>query len=258
MAKVISISNQKGGVGKTTTAINLSSGLAKLGYKVLLVDVDHQSNATLSLGINRSDLKYNIADIFKENVIINDVIIHTNCINIDILPSKYDLINIEDILINHENKDYILTNAISAIRDNYDYIIIDCPPSLGVITINALTASDSVIIPVQCEFLALDGLTQLLNLIRLIQKKQKHNNKTLTIEGVVLTMLDTRSNIGYEIINEVKTYFNEKVFNSIIPRNVKVSLAPSYGMPVTDYSPRSKGAISYRNLAKEVVILNEK
>ena len=156
-------------------------------------------------------------------------------------------------LLRHENREFILSNALESVRSQYDFILIDCPPSLGVITINALMAADGVLIPVQCEFLAMDGLTQLLNTIRIIQNKQKHNNKVLTIEGVLLTMLDTRSNIGYEVINEVKTYFKEKVFKTIIPRNVKCSVAPSYGLPVTEYSPRSKGSISYQNLAKEMV-----
>lgn len=258
MGKIMAITNQKGGVGKTTTSVNLASSLSYLGKKVLLVDVDHQANATTYMGINRANLKHTVADVFHEKADVRDIIKNVSSVNVDILPARYELGGIENTLINHENKDFILSNALDQVKDDYDFVIIDCPPSLGIVTINALMASDSVIIPVQCEFLALDGLTQLLNTIRMIQTKQKHNKKTLTIEGVLLTMLDTRSNIGYEVINEVKTYFKEKVFKTVIPRNVKVSVAPSYGLPVTEFSPKSKGSLSYQNLAKEMVAINER
>lgn len=258
MGKILAITNQKGGVGKTTTSVNLASSLSYLGKKVLLVDVDHQANATTYMGINRANLIYTVANIFNETCNIRDVIQTAESVNVDVIPARYELGNAESQLISHENKDFILSNALEEVRDEYDYVIIDCPPSLGVVTVNALTASDSVLIPVQCEFLALDGLTQLLNTIRVIQNKQKHNKKTLTIEGVLLTMLDTRSNIGYEVINEVRTYFKEKVFKTIIPRNVKVSVAPSHGLPVTEFSPRSKGSQSYQNLAKEMVENNDR
>ncbi len=254
MGKIVAISNQKGGVGKTTTSVNLASSLSYLGKKVLLVDVDHQANATTFMGINRSSLEYTIANVFINTTDIKNIIKKVNSVDVDIIPARFELSNVESELLNYENKDFILSNALESIRDNYDFILIDCPPSLGIITMNALMAADSVLIPVQCEFLALDGLTQLLNTIRIIQKKLKFNNRRLTIEGVLLTMLDTRSNIGYEVINEVKTYFNEKVFKTIIPRNVKVSVAPSYGLPVTEFSPKSKGSLSYQNLAKEVVM----
>lgn len=257
MGKIIAISNQKGGVGKTTTSVNLASSLSYMGKKVLLVDVDYQANATTYMGINRANLKSSVADIFKESTPVREIIKKVKSVEVDMLPARFELGNVENYLINHPNKDFVLSNALEEVREDYDFIIIDCPPSLGIVTINALTASDSVLIPVQCEFLALDGLTQLLNTIRIIQNKQKYNQRTLTIEGVLLTMLDTRSNIGYEVINEVRTYFKEKVFKTIIPRNVKVSVAPSYGLPVTEYSPRSKGSISYQNLAKEMVMLSE-
>ncbi len=258
MGKILSISNQKGGVGKTTTSVNLASSLSYLGKRVLLVDVDHQANATTYLGINRANLDYTVADIFLENANIREIIQQVDSVNVDVIPARYELGNVSQFLLSHDNKDYILSNALEEVREDYDYIIIDCPPSLGVVTINALVASDSVLIPVQCEFLALDGLTQLLNTIRVIQKKQKYNQRSLTIEGVLLTMLDTRSNIGYEVINEVRTYFKEKVFKTVIPRNVKCSVAPSHGLPVTEFSPNSKGSISYKNLAKEMVAISER
>lgn len=253
MGKIVAVSNQKGGVGKTTTSVNLASALAEQGMKVCLVDIDYQANATTNLGVNRSNLKFSSADIFVNQVSADDVVLRIDKLNIDIIPAKFDLSNVEEALLNDDNKNYLLSNALEPLRANYDYIIIDCPPSLGMITTNALIAADSVLIPVQCEFLAMDGLTQLLNTIRFIQNKQKFNQRKLVIEGVLLTMLDTRSNIGYEIINEVKTYFREKVFKTIIPRNVKVAVSSSYGLPVTEFSPRSKGSLSYKNLAKEVI-----
>ncbi len=257
MGKILAISNQKGGVGKTTTSVNLASSLASLGKKVLLVDIDHQANATTYMGINRANLKYTVADIFLNDIEAKDIIENVKSVSVDILPARFELATIETSLISKENKEFILSNSLDKIKGDYDFILIDCPPSLGIITINALMAADAVLIPVQCEFLAMDGLTQLLNTIRLIQTKQRHNKKTLTIEGVLLTMLDTRSNIGYEVISEVKTYFGEKVFHTIIPRNVKVSVAPSYGLPVTEFSPKSKGSLSYHSLAKEVLENNE-
>jgi len=254
MGKILAISNQKGGVGKTTTSVNLASSLSYMGKKILLVDIDHQANATTFMGINRSSLTYTVADIFTNGIKLDKIIQKVDSVEVDIVPARFELANIETKILENDNRDYILSNALESVRDDYDFIIIDCPPSLGIITMNALIAADSVLIPVQCEFLALDGLTQLLNTIRLIQRKLKFSSRKLTIEGVLLTMLDTRSNIGYEVINEVRTYFKEKVFKTIIPRNVKVSVAPSYGLPVTEYSPRSKGSISYQNLAKEVVM----
>ncbi len=253
MGKIIAVTNQKGGVGKTTTSVNLASSLSYLGKNVLLIDVDHQANATTFMGINRSNLKHTVADIFTNNVPVQDIIQRVQSVDVDIVPARFELLNIENSYFHDQDKDFLLLNSLRGVRDNYDFIIIDCPPSLGMMTMNALLASDSVLIPVQCEFLALDGLTQLLNTIRIIQKKLRYNNRKLTIEGVLLTMLDTRSNIGYEVINEVRTYFKEKVFDTIIPRNVKVSVAPSHGLPVTEYSPRSRGSISYQNLAKEMV-----
>lgn len=257
MGKIVAVSNQKGGVGKTTTSVNLASALVELEKRVCLVDIDYQANATTNLGVNRSNLKASSADLFMNQVPVQDVLIRVPKVEIDIIPAKFDLSNVEGALISDDNKNYILANALEPIRDNYDYIIIDCPPSLGLITTNALIAADSVLIPVQCEFLAMDGLTQLLNTIRFIQNKKQYAERKLVIEGVLLTMLDTRSNIGYEVINEVKTYFREKVFKTIIPRNVKVAVSSSYGLPVTEFSPRSKASLGYKSLAKEVVENNE-
>ena len=253
MGKIVAISNQKGGVGKTTTCVNLASSLSYLGKRVLLVDIDHQANATTYMGINRANLNHTVANIFLDGIHPQALIQKAESVNVDVLPARFELAHVESTLITRDNKDFILSNALETVRDQYDYILIDCPPSLGIITVNALVAADSVIIPVQCEFLAMDGLTQLLNTIRIIQNKQRYNKKTLKIEGVLLTMLDTRSNIGYEVIDEVKTYFKEKVFKTVIPRNVKCAVAPSFGLPVTEYSPRSKGSLSYQRLAKEMV-----
>ncbi len=257
MGKIVAVSNQKGGVGKTTTSVNLASALVELEKRVCLVDIDYQANATTNLGVNRSNLKASSTNLFMNQVPVQDVLIRVPKLEIDIIPAKFDLSNVEGALLSDDNKNYILANALEPIRDNYDYIIIDCPPSLGLITTNALIAADSVLIPVQCEFLAMDGLTQLLNTIRFIQNKKQYAERKLVIEGVLLTMLDTRSNIGYEVINEVKTYFREKVFKTIIPRNVKVAVSSSYGLPVTEFSPRSKASLGYKSLAKEVVENNE-
>jgi chromosome partitioning protein len=206
------------------------------------------------MGINRANLDFTSADLFFNNIDIRKIICKLETIDVDILPARFELNNIESQLITQENKDFKLRNALDTIKGDYDYILLDCPPSLGIVTMNALVAADSVLIPVQCEFLALDGLTQLLNTIRVVQNKQKLNGyPSILIEGVLLTMLDTRSNIGYEVINEVKTYFKEKVFSTIIPRNVRISEASSHGVPVTEYAPYSKGSVSYKNLAKEIV-----
>jgi len=257
MALVLSIANQKGGVGKTTTAINLASSLADLNKKVLLIDLDYQANATTCMGINRGSFKNSIFDCFKREAAFEDVIIKTANTLIDVLPAKTMVEGVDEKIITDSNRDFILYELLQKERDNYDYILIDCPPSLGYITINALMASDGVIVPVQCEFLAMDGLTQLLNTVRLVQTKKKVNHETLTIYGVLLTMLDNRVNSGYQIVNEIKTYFKEKVFQTIIPRNITCSNATFYGVPVTVYSPKSKSSLSYKKLAREVVARNE-
>lgn len=251
----MSIANQKGGVGKTTSSVNLSAGLAALGNKVLLIDTDPQGNATSGTGINKADVSNCIYNVLVEEVPTEDVIVSTNENNLDIIPATIQLAGAEIELVQIMSRELRLKKALESVRDQYDYIIIDCPPSLGLLTLNALTASDSVIIPVQCEYYALEGLSQLLNTIRLVQK---HLNKNLMIEGVLLTMLDARTNLGLEVVEEVKKYFQDKVYKSIIPRNVRLSEAPSHGQPILTYDPRSKGAEVYLELAKEVMSSGER
>lgn len=257
MGIVLSIANQKGGVGKTTTAINLASSLSYLGQKVLLIDLDYQANATTCMGIHRGSFEKSVFDCLTNEASLEEVTLKTDNPLIDVLPAKTTVDPIEEKIIMNSNRDFILHTQLQEIKDDYDYILIDCPPSLGYVTSNAMMASDGVIVPVQCEFLAMDGLTQLLNTIRLVQSKKKVNQETLTIYGVLLTMLDTRISSAYQVVNEVKTYFGEKVFQTIIPRNVSCSNATFYGVPVTEYSPKSKSSLSYRQLAKEVISRNE-
>lgn len=250
MGKVIAIANQKGGVGKTTTAVNLSACLADMGNKVLLIDIDPQGNATSGIGINKGETSTCIYDVLIEEENINHALMPSNIPNLNAVPATIQLAGSEIELVPTISRELRLRKAIEETRDNYDYIIIDCPPSLGLLTLNALTAADSVLIPVQCEYYALEGLSQLLNTIRLVQKRLNHN---LAIEGVLLTMLDARTNLGIQVIEEVKKYFQEKVFQSIIPRNVRLGEAPSHGEPIIKYDPRSRGAEVYSDLAKEVM-----
>ena len=250
MGKVIAIANQKGGVGKTTTAVNSSACLADMANKVLLIDIDPQGNATSGIGINKGETSTCIYDVLIEEENINHALMPSNIPNLDAVPATIQLAGSEIELVPTISRELRLRKAIEETRDNYDYIIIDCPPSLGLLTLNALTAADSVLIPVQCEYYALEGLSQLLNTIRLVQKRLNHN---LAIEGVLLTMLDARTNLGIQVIEEVKKYFQEKVFQSIIPRNVRLGEAPSHGEPIIKYDPRSRGAEVYSDLAKEVM-----
>ncbi|MFV0499846.1 MAG: ParA family protein [Bacilli bacterium] len=254
MSKVISVVSQKGGVGKTTSTINLAASLVKRGKKVLIIDIDPQGNATTGVGIDRSSLKLSVYDLLVNDEKANKVIRHTKVDNLDILPTKIDLAGADIELVNTPKRDVKLKLAIAGIKSLYDYILIDCPPSLGLLTLNALSASNSVIIPVQCEYYALEGLTQLL---ATIMRVQKSINKTLEIEGVLLTMLDLRTNLGMEVVEEVKVYFKSKVFKSIVPRAVRISEAPAYGLPITEYDISSKGAKAYLSLAKEVIENNE-
>ena len=250
MGKIIAIANQKGGVGKTTTSVNLGAGLAQVGKKVLLVDIDAQGNATTGVGIEKSELDQCIYNVLVEDADVQGVIQKTATENLDVLPATIQLAGAEIELVPTISREVRLQRALQPVRDEYDYIIIDCPPSLGLLTINALTAADSVIIPVQCEYYALEGLSQLLNTVRLVQK---HLNKDLAIQGVLLTMLDARTNLGIQVIDEVKKYFRDKVYRSIIPRNVRLSEAPSHGKPIMQYDAKSRGAEVYIDLAEEVI-----
>lgn len=254
MAKVISIANQKGGVGKTTTAVNLSACIAQKGKKVLLIDIDPQGSATSGLGVEVHD-DTSIYNVLVDDVQIKDTLQPTIVKKLDVCPSNINLAGAEIELVSMVSRETRLKSAIEEVRDAYDYIFIDCPPSLGLITLNAFTASDSVLVPIQCEYYALEGLGQLINTIKLVQK---HLNKGLVIEGVVLTMFDARTNLSTQVAREVEKYFGNKVFQTIIPRNIRLSEAPSHGLPISMYDPDSKGAETYKKLAKELITLNEK
>ena len=253
MGKIISIANQKGGVGKTTTTVNLSAILAKKGKKVLLIDTDPQGNATSGLGIDKKT-KNSIYDVLVNDVEVNETLINTNLKNLKVCPSNINLAGAEVELVSMMSREARLKEKLEKIKNEFDYILIDCPPSLGLITLNAFTASDSDLIPVQCEYYALEGLGQLINTINLVQR---HLNPDIKIEGAILTMYDTRTNLSNQVVKEVKNYFEDKVYKTLIPRNVKLSEAPSYGMPITLYDPRSKGAKCYEKLAKEFIKNNE-
>lgn len=250
MSKVISIANQKGGVGKTTTSVNLGACLAFIGKRVLLVDIDPQGNATSGVGIEKAEVNQCIYDVLVDDVEANMAIVPTSIENLYAIPATIQLAGAEIELVSTMSREIRLKRALDKIKDSFDYIIIDTPPSLGLLTLNALTASDSVLIPVQCEYYALEGLTQLLNTVRLVQK---HLNNHLRIEGVLLTMLDARTNSGFQVIDDVKKYFRDKVYQAIIPRNVRLSEAPSHGKPIITYDSKSRGAEAYLDLAKEVI-----
>ncbi|MCD7807779.1 MAG: AAA family ATPase [Erysipelotrichaceae bacterium] len=254
MSKVIAVTNQKGGVGKTTTSVNLAAALAYMGKKVLLIDIDPQANATQGIGVDRSALELTVYDAIIDGTPLKDIIIKSNVEGLDIVPANIDLAGVEielsQVKTGREQRlKFVLDNE----KNHYDYVIIDCPPALGLLNTNALTAADTVLIPVQCEYYALEGLTQLLNTILLTQKTF---NRKLTIEGVLLTMLDARTNLGIEVSQEVRKYFKEKVYDVVIPRNIKLSEAPSEGLNIFDYDKSSQGAIAYSKLAKEVVKRN--
>ena len=254
MGKIIAIANQKGGVGKTTTAVNFSTLLAKRGKKVLIIDTDPQGNATSGIGMDKN-VELSVYDlIINDDIDPKDTIQKTEIKNLSICPSNINLAGAEVELVSMMSREYRLKEKLDEIKDNYDYIIIDCPPSLGLITLNSFTAADSVLIPVQCEYFALEGLGQLLKTVQLVQK---HLNKNFEIEGALLTMYDVRTNLSNQVVNEVNRYFENKVYKTVIPRNVRLSEAPSYGMPITIYDPKSKGAKSYEKFAKEFLKNNE-
>ena len=247
---VMAIANQKGGVGKTTTAVNLSACLAEQGKKILMLDIDPQGNATSGLGLEKKNIKFCIYDALINDVPLEKTIKSTYFENLDLVPSTIQLAGAEIELVSTLSREVRLKKIISKMPNNYDYTIIDCPPSLGLLTINALTAADGVFVPIQCEYYALEGLGQLVNTINLVRQ---HLNNDLKIKGVLLTMYDSRTNLSSQVAEEVKAYFKGLVYTSIIPRNIRLSEAPSYGKPIIDYDPRSKGADVYRSLAREVI-----
>ena len=250
MGRIIAIANQKGGVGKTTTSINLSSCLADLGKKVLLVDIDPQGNATSGVGIIKQNLENTVYELFLDECTISECLTKSVVDNLNVLPSNVNLSGAEIDLIGVENREYILKNVLDQIKDLYDYIIIDCPPSLNILTVNAMTAADSVIVPIQCEYYALEGLSQLIHTINLIQDRL--NNK-LEIDGIVFTMYDSRTNLSSDVVENVKSNVHINIYDTVIPRNVRLAEAPSFGLPIHMYDGKSAGAVAYKNLAKEII-----
>ncbi len=250
MGRIISVANQKGGVGKTTTSINLSAALAEKGKKVLLIDADPQGNATSGFGIEKDEVENTIYDLLLGECSIQDCIIKDAYPGVGIIPSNVHLSAVEIELIDVEKREFILKKEIDWVRDDYDYIIIDCPPSLNMLTVNAMTASDSVLVPIQCEYYALEGLSQLIHAVNLVKERL---NPDLDMEGVVFTMYDSRTNLSLQVVENVKSVLNQKIFNTMIPRNVRLAEAPSYGMPINKYDSKSAGAESYASLAEEVI-----
>ncbi len=250
MGRIIAIANQKGGVGKTTTAINLSASLASLGKKVLAIDMDPQGNMSSGLGVDKNEVEKTVYDLIIGNIGIEECIYEEVIENLDVLPSNIDLSAAEIELIGVDNKEYILRDEVNKVKEKYDFIIIDCPPALSMLTINAMTTSNSVLVPIQCEYYALEGLSQLIHTIELVQERL---NPELEIEGVVFTMYDARTNLSLQVVENVKDNLNQNIYKTIIPRNVRLAEAPSYGMPINLYDPKSKGTESYLLLAEEVI-----
>lgn len=254
MGKIIAIANQKGGVGKTTTSVNLAASLGALEKKVLLIDADPQANASSGLGIDVDTVEIGSYQVLEHTKSAKDAIVTSNAPNVDVIPAHIDLVAIEIELVDKDDREYMLKNAVSDLKSEYDYILIDCAPSLGLLTLNALTASDSVIIPIQCEYFALEGLGKLLNTIKSVQKV---HNEALDIEGMLLTMFDSRLRLSNQVVEEVQKHFSDMVFETIIQRNVRLGEAPSYGESIINYDVSSKGAANYLSLAKELIKKNE-
>ncbi len=250
MGRIIAIANQKGGVGKTTTSINLSASLAEKGKKVLLIDTDPQGNTTSGFGIDKNDLENTIYELILGECTIKDCIIKNVIENLSIIPANVNLAAAEIELIGVDKKEFILKNEVDYVKDEYDYILIDCPPSLNMLTINSMTTADSVLVPIQCEYYALEGLSQLIHTINLVKERL---NPELSMEGVVFTMYDSRTNLSIQVVENVKSNLHQKVFETLIPRNIRLAEAPSYGIPITKYDTKSAGAEAYRNLAQEII-----
>lgn len=254
MGRIIAIANQKGGVGKTTTSINLSACIAAKGKKVLVIDIDPQGNTTSGYGIEKNDLENTIYELILGDCSIEDCILKEVMPNISILPSNVNLAAAEIELIGVEKKEYILKNEVDWVKDRYDFIIIDCPPSLNLLTVNAMTTADSVLVPIQCEYYALEGLSQLIHTINLVKERL---NPDLEMDGVVFTMYDSRTNLSSQVVDNVKSHLSQKIYNTLIPRNIRLAEAPSYGKPINLYDPKSAGAESYMSLAEEVINNNK-